>query len=346
VTTQSGLPRPSATQPTAAGKAGAWRRLGRLARPACSLVAFGLVVWWISRQPEPRFPTGPRAVGLLALALALYAAATAARGERWHRLLRRRRMDVRRGDAYGLTTVGYMGNNLLPARAGDVLRVYLLAGRVDMGKREGLGTALAERVLDAVALIGLFGIATVAMLGQGRSLHERSVLISTAALAGAGLLGAAVLSVVLHHRHGSARARRLLIPLLASTRDLVSGLGMRLLALSLLIWLLEASVYLAVGQALSLPVGIGVAIYVMAFANLAGLVPAGPGYVGTYDAAVLLAAGAFAVRGGPAVAYLVLLRFALFLPITLVGLVILAIRYAGWRSVRLRLRDREAGAHT
>jgi hypothetical protein len=311
-------------------------RLGRYLRPAISLAAIGLIVWWVTGQSEPRVPTGARGLGLLALALILYAGVTAVRGERWHRLLRRRRIPARRRDSYALTTVGYMGNNLLPARAGDLLRVYLLAGRTHMGKREGLGTVLGERVLDALALVGIFGVATVSMLIEGRSADQGPALLVAGILAGVGALGAGALAVLLHPRWGSARARGLLLPLLASLRDLAGTFGLRLLGISVVIWILEASVYLTVGQALGLHVSLEAAIYVMAFANIAGLLPAGPGYIGTYDAAVLLAARAFSIVGGSAVSFLLLLRFALFVPITIVGLLLQVTRYSGWHRIGLR----------
>ena len=69
----------------------------------------------------------------------------------------------------------------------------------------------------------------------------------------------------------------------------------------------------------------------MALANVAAMVPAAPGYVGTYDAAVLLGVRLPCAGGtqSAALAYVVLVRFVLFVPITLVGLAALIIRYGG-----------------
>ena len=77
----------------------------------------------------------------------------------------------------------------------------------------------------------------------------------------------------------------------------------------------------------------------MAVTNLFVLMPAAPGYVGTFDAAVLFAVHRLGATGSTAVAYLVMLRFVLFVPITLVGLVFLVTRYGGWSQIRgMRLR--------
>src|SRR3954465_15188245 len=82
----------------------------------------------------------------------------------------------------------------------------------------------------------------------------------------------------------------------------------------------------------------------MALANLVALVPAAPGYLGTFDAAVLL--GVRLVGGGPPagpLASAVGVRFVLFVPITLVGLVALVVRYGGLRRVSVALRRPAAG---
>jgi hypothetical protein len=80
-------------------------------------------------------------------------------------------------------------------------------------------------------------------------------------------------------------------------------------------------------------------LYVMALANIAALVPAAPGYVGTYDAAVLLGVSLVTSAGHPAaLAYVVLVRFVLFVPITVAGLGALVARYGGRTEIRSALR--------
>jgi uncharacterized membrane protein YbhN (UPF0104 family) len=121
-------------------------------------------------------------------------------------------------------------------------------------------------------------------------------------------------------------------------RALLSARGAALLGLSAMIWALEAGVYYSVGLAVDLGMGPVHALYVVALTNLFALVPAAPGYVGTFDAAVLFGAGASGAGGAAAVGYLLLLRFVLFVPITLVGLSVLLARYGGlavYRAARL-----------
>jgi uncharacterized membrane protein YbhN (UPF0104 family) len=60
--------------------------------------------------------------------------------------------------------------------------------------------------------------------------------------------------------------------------------------------------------------------------------------VGTFDAAVIFGFKAIGYTGSAAVSYLLLLRFLLFVPITLVGLVVLVARYGGWSRLRQAVR--------
>jgi uncharacterized membrane protein YbhN (UPF0104 family) len=80
------------------------------------------------------------------------------------------------------------------------------------------------------------------------------------------------------------------------------------------------------------------ALYLVALTNLFAMLPAAPGYVGTFDAAVVFGVKAIGGSESAALSYLLLLRFALFVPITLVGLVVLVTRYGGWSRLRSAAR--------
>jgi uncharacterized membrane protein YbhN (UPF0104 family) len=298
---------------------------------AVSLVSLTAVVWWASRQDRPAIPEGSDALVLLAAAGALYAAATAARAERWFRILRRSGIGPRRGDAYALTTVGYMGNNVLPARSGDLMRALLLVPTVGAGKRTAVGTVVAERVLDVAALALMFVAIAHGVL---RGVPVPNALFAVVGVGGAAVAAATLLVLSLRRRELVRRCRAFLEPLVAASRDLLSVHGLALLLLSVAIWALEAAVYLAVGHAVGLDMGLLTAVYVVAFTNLFAMVPAAPGYLGTFDAAVIFATKSIGNPGYLVVGYLLLLRFVLFVPITLVGLVVLVARYGGWSRYR------------
>ena len=279
-----------------------------------SLAALAGIAWWASRQHSPHISLDARSLGELAGALALYAVATALRGERWNLILRQAGLDRGRAETYRLTLVGYMGNNTLPARAGDLMRVMLLGGP----RRGVLGTVVAERLLDLCALAAIF---LVVVVDRGLSFGPLPYVVGAIAV----VLVAGVAFVVLAPRSSlMLRAREWARPVAAACRDLLSAYGAGLLVLSLVLWAFEASVYLVVGSAVGLHLGLG-ALYVMALANLSSLIPAAPGYIGTFDGAVL-----YALRSlhHPPLGYLLVLRFVLFVPITVAGFAVFLARYA------------------
>jgi uncharacterized membrane protein YbhN (UPF0104 family) len=290
-----------------------------LLQAGVSAAALAGIVWWASRQHRPHVPLDARSLSELAGALGLYAIATVLRSERWHRILVRAEVDRGRGESYRLTLVGYMGNNALPARAGDLMRVVLLGGP----RRLVLGTVVAERLLDVAALAAIFAVVVV---DRGLSFGP----LPWVAGAGAILLLLLGVAVRLAPRHRLLlTAREWARPVASVSRGLLGPTGAILLLGSVALWICEASVYLVVGSAVGLHLGLVGALYVMALANLSAVIPAAPGYVGTYDGAVLLALRSL---GLPALGYLLVLRFVLFVPITVAGFAVFLARYARRRA--------------
>jgi glycosyltransferase 2 family protein len=301
-----------------------------------SLVALAAVVWWASKQEAPTLPHDSSSLAWLIAGVGIYAVATLLRAERWHRILHLTGVNARRSDSYALTTVGYMGNNVLPARAGEMLRVMLLSPRAEAGKRELLGTVVAERVLDAIALAAIFVVVAYGILRNTVLGSDRPLFVLATAL---GLALVALIALqVLRRRGALERAREFLRPMAGASRALLSRPGGLLLAGSFLIWASEASAYLSVAHATGLDIsGMG-ALYLMAFTNLVAMIPAAPGYLGTFDAAVVLGVRAIGGTKSAALPYLLLLRFVLFVPITVVGLIMLLTRYGGWSRLRAAVR--------
>jgi glycosyltransferase 2 family protein len=306
-----------------------------------SLIALGAVIWWGAHQEAPELPSGAGDIAWLGAALGLYAVATLLRGERWHHILALASVKARRSDCYSLTTVGYMGNNVLPARAGEALRVVLLSNRCGASKRTLLGSVVAERVLDVIALGTIFVVVVYGVLTSRVLPTDRPLLV-----AGIGVLLALLAVVVvwmLRRHHVFERARDWLRPLAHAPRALVRREGALLLAATFILWAVEAGVYLAVAKSVDLGISATGALYLVALTNFVAALPAAPGSIGTFDAAVAWGAGRLGASGSASLSYLILLRFVLYVPITVVGFVVLVTRYGGWSRLRSAVRL-DAGA--
>ena len=311
-----------------------------LIQAVISLLALAAVVWWASKQDAPELPHTTEAVMWMVAAAALYTVVTLVRAERWHRILHLTEIDAKRSDSYALTTVGYMGNNVLPARAGEMLRVVLLAKRTDASKRTLLGTVVGERLLDAIALGAIFVVVVFGVLSETTLPSDRPFLMAGIAIAVVAVVAGAIWFLRSHHV--IERVRAFLKPLADAPKALVGRAGVVLLAVSFVIWAIEAGVYLSVARAVGLDISAMGALYLVALTNLFAMLPAAPGYVGTFDAAVIFGVKAIGGTESLALSYLLLLRFMLFVPITVVGLVVLVVRYGGWSVLRTATRMQSA----
>src|SRR5512143_414565 len=84
--------------------------------------------------------------------IAVYFVAVWARAWRWHYLLRPIK-DVPTRTVFPITTIGYMGNNIYPARAGEVLRAVILKRREGVSVSASLATIIVERIFDGVVML-------------------------------------------------------------------------------------------------------------------------------------------------------------------------------------------------
>ena len=296
-------------------------------------------------QEPPRFPDSPREVTAVVLALVLYVGITVLRGWRWHRILLLGGIRHRPIDAYALTVVGYMGNTVLPARGGELLRVFLLGERTTSRRREILGTVIAERFLDGVALVGLFVVMTWVRVAEAPAGQRPAFLsVIVAALLAAALAG----YIALRRRGRFERFAEAVRPFVRSTRLVASGTGIVLTVLSVLLWCLEGLLYWLIAESLGLDITVVEATFVIVLTSFFALIPAAPGFLGTFEAGVAFALAALDVPGGQVVAFAILVRFVVFVPITLVGLVLLFARYGGLRHLRelRRASGEEAPIHS
>jgi uncharacterized protein (TIRG00374 family) len=262
-------------------------------------------------------------------ALLAYFAGVAVRAMRWSVLLRPIKPLGWR-QLFPVVVIGYMANDVLPARMGELVRTYVLSRDHGLAKTTGLATIFVERVFDGVTML-LF-LATVALfvpLGAGiESIARLAGVILVALLVAAVAVAASPAQAArfahLFVRLAPASARPRLIALvdrfsfglsaLQSGRTVLGVLG-----LSVLAWLLEATMYYVLGFGFALALGFHAFLLTTAVANLGTMVPSSPGYIGTFEALAVFTLGRFAVAGDLALSYAVALHAALLVPITLWG---------------------------
>jgi uncharacterized protein (TIRG00374 family) len=265
-------------------------------------------------------------------AVALYLADLCVRTLRW-RILLLPVAPLPFRSLFGVIAIGFLVNNVLPARLGEIARAVIVGRRHDVSRSAALATVVVERIFDGIVMLLFLGIAV--MLAGGRVASDWVGLLVPVTAAAFG--GAALVLALLAFAPAVALglAARLLAPFPARARDaalevaekFITGLGVLndlklaagVLATSIVAWLLEAAVYLVVGQAFGLTTEPGAYLLALAIANLGTMIPSSPGYVGTFDALVQRSMALFAVPDAVALAYAFVLHLAIWLPPTLIG---------------------------
>jgi uncharacterized protein (TIRG00374 family) len=286
-------------------------------------------------------------------ALGLYFIGLVVRSYRWSVLLRPVEK-VHARDLVGINAVGLMANNVLPLRTGEFVRAYALSQKTSISKSTGLATIAVERIFDGMALLIFIAgsMLFVDLTSQLQHVAELAVLIFALALA----------ALVLLAKGGRLRDRMLKLamgplPDKLSTKvdrmaeSFISGLGIfhrwRELALvsvsSLVAWGFEASAYWVVARAfggqIEAVMGVPETMLTTGIANLATLVPSSPGYVGPYEAAVILVLnGALGLSRELALSYGVLMHVMLWLPVTIWGVI-------EWSRLHISLKQLEAAEY-
>ena len=281
--------------------------------------------------------------GWLLLAAPVYLGALWTRAWRW-RLILRPHLQLGGRDAFALLMIGYAANNVLPVRAGEVVRAGLL--QRDHGARwsVGLGTIVVERIFDGLVLTS-FLVVTVALAGGN------AVLRALAVAGAAGFLAASMLIVLLaaRPRAGTAVTRALLRFAPAGLRSRASGWlegfvggliglgGGRSWALvtgaTAAAWGLEAATYWLVGRAFGLGLDAPLYLGVTGAANLAIAAPSTAAGVGPFEFFAREAATVFGADTATATAYALALHALLIVPLTLVALLLLWRRGLGLRTL-------------
>lgn len=283
--------------------------------------------------------------------VAVYFGAVWARTWRWHYMLRHIK-PVPLARLFPIVVIGYMGNNVYPARAGEVLRSYVLKRKEGVPVSVSLATVVLERLFDGLVML-LFVFVTLPFAPLPAGYTALVTLFSAVFFA--------ALAVFLALATRPARMSRVyawlvdrLVP--AGLRPRVHGLFDRfveglqslrsprelalIFASSTLIWLTETTKYWFVMQAFPFHVPFSVLMLMTAVVNLATTLPSTPGYVGTFDAPGIAILAAYGVPKAIATGYTLVLHIALWLPITALGALFMLLEHVGWGDFGRAVEER------
>ena len=314
----------------------------------------GVLVGWFVWRNWDKFPDMKRAFAeadwwLALLSLPVYFAGLFVRTVRWQYLLRPvKKVSPLR--LFPVVIIGLMANNVLPARAGELARAYVLGQRERISKTTSLGTIAVDRLFDGVTLIPIMLI-VVAIAGDradfpvfGHDLNFAGLGIVMAIIFGFALSLLFYLALsdqgrrLLHrmvHRFAPAplkpRVEGLLHSFFEGLHALRSPIDLGIAwVMSLVSWLLEATMYYIVGRAFGIDEPFYVFLLLTAASNLAIAIVATQGGVGAFElvaSKTIIAVAGSAVAADAiqrdAAAYAIGLHGLLLIPIVAIGLVLM-----------------------
>ncbi len=253
---------------------------------------------------------------------------------------------------FPITTIGYMGNNIYPARAGEVLRAVVLKRKEGISVSASLATIIVERIFDGVVMLAFVfvNLPELAKLATSDSGLFGKVDIQSLTLWGTGVFLGALVVFLLAAMFPQVMAKigkwaivkflpaRLEQKTLSIMDRFLEGLAslrspfnvLMVFFTSVIIWLLETVKYWFVMHAFSFSVSFFALMLLNGIANLATTIPSAPGYVGTWEAVTKAVLVAYSVPEAEALGYAVVLHIALWLPVTLLGAYYLAREGIKW----------------
>jgi uncharacterized protein (TIRG00374 family) len=269
-------------------------------------------------------------ISLLLFAFVLGTLSYALRALRWKIVLSAgAQIDFR--PVFWATSAGYLGNNFLPARAGEVIRSAMISRNSGLTTTYVLTTALAERALDLAILLVLSG-GVVAISGRAPAglVHAGAIMLGVAVCV---LLVLAIVPPaerfwmsLLHRAFFLGHWRETLLRVL---EQIVLGMrafhgGRRVAAFVLLtpcIWGLDAFGATVVGRSLGIHITWESAFVLLAGLALGSMLPSTPGYVGVFQFVTVTILQAYGVKHSQGLTYSLVLQAASYVVITFWGLI-------------------------
>jgi hypothetical protein len=276
--------------------------------------------------------------------VAVYFFGVWARTWRWHYMLRAIK-PISLGRLFPVVCIGYMGNNIYPARIGELLRAYVLRRREGVSISASLATIVVERIFDGVVML-LFVFVGLPLAPSIPDDWRRFVIIFSLFFFGAL---AAFFVIASSPKRSQAVYTWVIDRLLPERfREPVRGFADRFMeglyflrsgrdvlmifVTSLVVWLAETGKYWFVMHAFPFEVSFFVLMLMNGVVNLFTTIPSAPGYIGTFDAPGIRILAAFGVPQEIAGAYTLVLHAALWLPITLLGAYYMWRESMSWRD--------------
>jgi len=287
-------------------------------------------------------------IWLLIITVAIYIGGYYIRAERWHYLLKHIK-PFKAMELFPYLVMGFMFNNVLPARAGEFIRAYMTGQKKGVSKSSTFATIMVERVFDGLIMILFFVIGYTAfhfITKQsdippvkifGIAFGIKQAVLIFAVLGSLVFIGILVFMLLLLFKRETTVmfVHKMLSVFSGNVREkagkfmdtFIEGLGVlgnmkdvtAVLGLSLFAWTVEAFTYWLMGVAMNIQINFLLICLIMAVANFAIMVPSTSGGIGPFEFFGVGIMMLFAYPKEQAVAFVFIVHLMILIPIIILG---------------------------
>ena len=251
---------------------------------------------------------------------------------------------VSRSSLLSSIMIGYMANNILPARIGEFVRAYVLGKRENISISSSFATVVIERIIDTFTVF-------VLMLVVFRFVSfppERAALEKTLQKGGgiAAIVFLLILIMLFYFKNHKDIFKKLINKVVKPlsqkaahkltdfSDSFASGLSVlkrdkhifMISGYSLVIWIMSAAPIYLILMAFGYVLPLSVSLFILVLLAFAVAIPSAPGFIGTFHYAVAMGLEIFSVPAEEALSVAIILHAINFFPVTMIGL------YYLWRG--------------
>jgi len=232
---------------------------------------------------------------------------------------------------FSATMIGAMGNNVLPARLGEVVRADAIGRKENVSRSASFATIVVERMMDLFTVLVFLGIVIVYVPFAKEIKTGGYTMLAVSVVALAFLLFLRVKSASAMKllrfvcrplpERMTARVEKMMTSFVDGLEILTKGRHMpAIAALSVLIWASLTCSVIFMFKAFGWNLPLDAAVIVLVATAFGVMIPAAPGFVGTYHVSCQLALAIYEIDRASALGYAIVLHATQWIPVTALGL--------------------------
>jgi len=233
-------------------------------------------------------------------------------------------------DSFHINNIGFLVNNILPLRVGEIVKAVLVGKKYSIGKVKAFSTVIVNRILEGSVLVLFFIAGIIIAPAAGGDIKNVMILPAIAFVIMLGLfifpnaflkLSERLVRRVSENLYG--KTRTLIQDIIMGEKAFRQGWGSNIsIVLSTIgVWAVVVGIYYLAGLRFGLVLGIGELLVLTSFTSLVTIIPSAPGFIGTFQAGFIFVFLALGLGAEEATAISIVIQLAFFIATSLLGII-------------------------